>query len=363
MNQDTDPNFIHFPTPSDAVPRGANGQAAVAAGMGAAAPDPAETPANGGAKRGRPTDYAPRVIDMLCDSIRRFGLSDSAAAEQQGMSTSTLSRWKQLFPEIGIKLKQARQEIRTFHLQRIMDQAAAEDGKGCRASMWILERLFPGDYSPRMKERHAYLNLEDRLRDKEAHEALDEQLRELHEMQAEERAARAAAQAAQAAADIPSGVAPTAAGDCRRDAEALNEEAEPENCASASERDSHYSRNAGAPEPIEESERSGAEAPANAEEGNSGRGRPSTTLRTCGPDSLDEAAEASCVYSETDSHNSRNSEDAEPELSEEAAGVAPPEAACQSKESGRPGSLNEATHAQASLSHSESDSVPPGFLT
>jgi hypothetical protein len=271
MNQNIDSNFIHFPTPSGTA-RWANGQAAVAGGMGAAAPDPAATPAGGGAKRGRPTDYAPRVIDMLCDSIRRYGLSDSAAAEQQGMSTSTLSRWKQLFPEIGIKLKQARQEIRTFHLQKIQDHAAAENGKGWRASAWILERLFPGDYSARINERHSYLNLEDRLRDKEAHEALDEQLREGREKQAEERAARAEAQAVQAAAGTGSagvppaerrdgplttdftdrtdaectigadlrsaGVAPAAAVDSRRDAEAPNREAQ---SVSASEGASHNS--------------------------------------------------------------------------------------------------------------------------
>jgi hypothetical protein len=215
MKQNIDSNHIHFPTHSDAAPRGANGQGAVAGGMGAAAPEPA---AGRGAKRGRPTDYAPKVIDMLCDSIRRYGLSDSAAADQQGMSTSTLSRWKQVHPEIGIKLKQARQQIRTFHLDRIMEHSAAENGKGWRASAWILERLFPGDYSPRMKERNAYLNLEERLLDKEAHEALDERLRELHEKQAEERAARAAAQAAEAAAaagiaasdDISGGKAQTA---------------------------------------------------------------------------------------------------------------------------------------------------------
>ena len=94
-----------------------------------------------------------------------------------------------------------------------MDFAAADDGKGWRASTWILERLFPGDYSPRMKERLSYLNLEDRLHDKEAHEALDEQLRELHEMQAEERAARAAAQAAEAASEeVRSEVAPADSG-------------------------------------------------------------------------------------------------------------------------------------------------------
>jgi hypothetical protein len=209
MKQNIDSNFTQFSTPSQAAPRGASGQGAVATGMRAAEPDPGARAAGGPAKRGRPSDYAPRVIDMLCDSIRRYGLSDSAAAEQQGMSTSTLSRWKQVHPEIGIKLKQARQQIRTFHLDRIMEHSAAENGKGWRASAWILERLFPGDYSPRMKERNAYLNLEERLLDKEAHEALDEQLRELHEKQAEERAAQAAAQAAEAAGSV--GVSPASA--------------------------------------------------------------------------------------------------------------------------------------------------------
>jgi hypothetical protein len=352
MKPNIDSNFIHFPTPSDGSARGANGQAAVASGIGAVAPDHAETPSGGRAKRGRPTDYAPRVIDMLCESIRRHGLSDSAAAEQQGMSTSTLSRWKQLFPEIGIKLKQARQEIRSFHLQRIMDHAAADDAKGLRASMWILERLFPGDYSPRMKERNAYLNLEDRLADKEAHEALDEQLRELHAMQAEEREARAAAQAAQAAeaataaeaplttdftdftdskcgsgVTVPSvGVPPAAAVDSGRDGEAPNAAAVQENCASTFEGDSHNSRNSGEAEPVKEPGRPRPADPNRAAAlsrtpnvdsahehpqenaappfGSTGRGRPG---------SLDEAAlgRISCVYSETDSHNSRNSGEVE----------------------------------------------------
>jgi hypothetical protein len=265
MKQNLDSNFIHSPTPSSAAPRGANGQAAVATGMGAAAPEAGATAAGGGVGRGRAGGYAPRVIDMLCDSIRRYGLSDSAAAEQQGMSTSTLSRWKQVHPEIRIKLKQARQQIRTFHLDRIMEHSAAENGKGWRASAWILERLFPGDYSPRMKERNAYLNLKERLLDKEAHEALDEQLRELHEKQAEERAAQAAAQAAEAAGSVGvspasamngpltadftdgtdsecsiganvrgTGVAPAAAGDSRRHVEAPNPDAASDSGAAAS---------------------------------------------------------------------------------------------------------------------------------
>jgi hypothetical protein len=332
MKQNIDPNFIHFPTHFDAAPRGADGQAAVASGMGAAAPDRGATPAGGPAKRGRPSDYAPRVIDMLCASIRRYGLSDSAAAEQQGMSTSTLSRWKQLHPEIGIKLKQARQEIRTFHLDRIMEHAAREDGKGWRASTWILERLFPGDYSPRMKERNAYLNLEDRLHDKEAHEAHDERLRELHEKQAEERAAWAAAQAAEAAAEVPGGVAPTAAGDSRRDAEAPNAKAEAENCASASVDDSRNSRNSVEAEPALIQEATADSEVCDPELKEPGRPRPTDS---------NGAAAHSITLNVHNAHEHPQGSAASP---------------LESTGRGRPNSLNGATHAEASWFYSVGDS-------
>jgi hypothetical protein len=178
MNQNLDSTFIPFPTPAD----------------------PAEDSAGGDPKRGRKSGYAPKIIDMMCDQIRRFGLSDSAAAEQVGMSSSTVSRWKQLYPEIGPKLQQARQEIRIHHLEIIEQAAAAENGRGWRASAWILERLFPVDYARKISDRSAALNLEDRLKDREAHEALEVQLKELHAMQDAERAEREERAAAQAAA-------------------------------------------------------------------------------------------------------------------------------------------------------------------
>ena len=118
MNQHTESNFIHFPTPSD----------------------PAEDPAGGD-----PKGYAPKIIDMMCEKIRRYGLSDSAAAEQVGMSSSTVSRWKQLYPEIAPQLQQARQDCRLRHLENIEKAAEAENGRGWRprrgsssgSSRWI----------------------------------------------------------------------------------------------------------------------------------------------------------------------------------------------------------------------------------
>src|SRR5947209_4869507 len=201
MNQPIDSTFIPFPTPAE----------------------PAEDAAGGGTTRGRKSGYAPKIIDMMCDKIRRFGLSDSAAAEQVGMSSSTVSRWKQLYPEIGPKLQQARQEIRIHHLEIIEQAAQAENGRGWRASAWILERLFPADYARKVGDRFAALNLEDRLKDRERREALEVQLKELHAMQdAERAAAQAAAQAAAAAAEAEAQGAASSAND---EARMTNDEA------------------------------------------------------------------------------------------------------------------------------------------
>src|SRR3954447_22256661 len=197
MNQPIDSTFIPFPTPAD----------------------PADDAAGGDPRRGRKSGYAPKIIDMMCDKIRRFGLSDSAAAEQVGMSSSTVSRWKQLYPEIGPKLQQARQEIRIHHLEIIEQAAAAENGKGWRASAWILERLFPVDYARKIGDRFAALNLEDRLKDRERREALEVQLKELHAMQDAERAVREAAQAAAAAAESGASASETASHNSRNSSE------------------------------------------------------------------------------------------------------------------------------------------------
>ncbi len=120
-----------------------------------------------GARRGRPTVYSDKVLAMMKDYARRLGFSDTAAAEGVGVSSTTISRWKKECPEIAHELQTARQECRVHHLERIMEFAEGDNNRGLRASMWLLERLFPGDYAPRMAERFAYMNLEDRQRERE----------------------------------------------------------------------------------------------------------------------------------------------------------------------------------------------------
>jgi hypothetical protein len=125
---------------------------------------------------------------MLCASVRQYGLSDSAAAVKNGMSASTLSSWKREFPEIALQLAQAREDCRTRYLDTIEKAAQADNARGWRAAAWMLERLFPGDYSPRMKERIAHHHFEERQRERED-EAL---LAEKRQAESEARAARAA---------------------------------------------------------------------------------------------------------------------------------------------------------------------------
>ncbi len=213
MNQPIDSTFIPFPTPSAAAPHAAGAQASTAngahqtahsavattAGGGRGGADPAEDSPGGGAKRGRPSGCSDRVVAMMKDQIRRHGFSDTAAAESVGVSSTSISRWKKQDPELASELLKARFDCRIYHLEIIENAAAAENGRGWRASAWILERLFPGDYARKMAERFAYLHLQDKLQDREESAVVQE---DIQIRRAEEKAQRARAAAAAAEAEL-----------------------------------------------------------------------------------------------------------------------------------------------------------------
>jgi hypothetical protein len=298
MNQPTDSTFIQFPIPSDPAPHDSGGQAptaegayrtahravATTAGGGPGGAEPAEDSPGAGAKRGRPSGCTDRVITMMKGLICRHGFSDTAAAEGVGVSSTTISRWKKQDPELAAELLKARYDCRIYHLEMIEQAAAAENGRGWRASAWMLERLFPGDYSPKMAERFAYMNLEDRLRDREASELVydDVKIR-----LAKEKAERARAAAEASAAE--SHEAPGGEGADRSGADDLG----------------------GEPPPLQ-------------------------------GDATSPDAEVSCIYSEGDSRNSRNSDEAKPGSVESG-----------STGRGRPGSFNESATAAGSWIYPE----------
>ena len=121
------------------------------------APTDRSTPSTPSTCPGRPTTYNPRAAQILLTLIREAGLSDSAAAAKAAISTSSLSRWKREYPDFALALLQAREEFREFHLQVIFE--AAKTRGGWRASAWILQHVFPGDYSPRAAEREKFQRL------------------------------------------------------------------------------------------------------------------------------------------------------------------------------------------------------------
>src|SRR3954471_12167570 len=176
------------------------------------APHGAETPVGASRGRGRPSGYAPRIIDMMCGEITVFGLSDSAAAESVGMSSSTISRWKQQFPELEPKLTQARQECRKYHLRNIQKHADSDKaGPSLRASMWILERVFPEDYARTSSERTAARQAQERRRQREAAEYEAEQIKERLAVKRAEQAEQAEAKRKAEATESAQSAAATAA--------------------------------------------------------------------------------------------------------------------------------------------------------
>src|SRR5260370_1056091 len=116
---------------------------------------------------GRHTGYPPQVRDLLCALIRETGRSESAAAAAAGIGPSSLSRWKQQHPELKLALLQALEEFRGAQLAIILQAARAEGSRGWRAAAWLLEHVFPEDYSPKAAEREKFRQLAARQEDDE----------------------------------------------------------------------------------------------------------------------------------------------------------------------------------------------------
>ncbi|HEV7401978.1 MAG TPA: hypothetical protein VGO11_03595 [Chthoniobacteraceae bacterium] len=172
------PTFHILSTPV-APPRAvSHGPAGAPASSHEPAPNATERPAGEGGPRGRSGGYSERVLEMVCAAIREYGLSDSAAAVKTGMSAPTLAQWKREFPEIAVRLEQAREDCRIRHLDIVMRFAQADNACGLRAATWLLERLFPGDYAPRAREREAHRDLETQARERESSDAFYQKLRD-----------------------------------------------------------------------------------------------------------------------------------------------------------------------------------------
>ncbi len=75
-------------------------------------------------KAGRPTKYSPETVERLLAGLAD-GLSYKSACITAGIGVSTLSDWREKYPELEVRMEEAREVARQKMLQRI--KRAAED--------------------------------------------------------------------------------------------------------------------------------------------------------------------------------------------------------------------------------------------
>jgi hypothetical protein len=94
-----------------------------------------------GGKAGRPTKYEPETIERLLAGLAD-GLPIKSACITAGIGVSTLSDWRERYPELEERMAEAREGARQKMLQRI--KRAGEDD--WRAAAEWLRLTFPDDY-------------------------------------------------------------------------------------------------------------------------------------------------------------------------------------------------------------------------
>jgi len=92
-------------------------------------------------KAGRPTKYSPETVHKLLAGLAD-GLPIKSACIIAGIGVSTLSDWREKYPELEERMAEAREKARLKMLQRIK-RASENDWRA--AAEW-LRLTFPQDY-------------------------------------------------------------------------------------------------------------------------------------------------------------------------------------------------------------------------
>jgi hypothetical protein len=90
---------------------------------------------------GRPTKYNETTIARLCDALAD-GMPIKGACAIAGIAVSTLADWREKYPEIELRMSQAREIAR----QRALRAIKAGGEKDWRAWAEWLKLTFPADY-------------------------------------------------------------------------------------------------------------------------------------------------------------------------------------------------------------------------
>jgi hypothetical protein len=88
---------------------------------------------------GRPSKYSEETIARLCEALAD-GMPIKAACVVAGIGVTTLSEWRDKYPEIEERMSQARESYREKALQTIKRAIANDDW---RAAVAALKLIFP----------------------------------------------------------------------------------------------------------------------------------------------------------------------------------------------------------------------------
>jgi hypothetical protein len=119
-------------------------------------PSAAGSPSSSGpAKAGRPSRRSPELMAAVCEFVQTEGLSDSAAGSLVGVSTTSLSRWKQDDEEFALRLETARAQFELKCLREVQ-AARKRDGTGdWRAYAWLLQNSSADGYRRPSRSRRS----------------------------------------------------------------------------------------------------------------------------------------------------------------------------------------------------------------
>lgn len=90
---------------------------------------------------GRPSEYTPEKLDIICKAIAR-GLPDKYVAAEADICEATLENWKKI-PQFLESIKKAEAKRLGERLDRI-----SEGVNGWQGTAWFVERKYREDFKP-----------------------------------------------------------------------------------------------------------------------------------------------------------------------------------------------------------------------
>ena len=94
------------------------------------------------------------MTGAICNFIRTEGLSDSAAGSLAGVSTTSISRWKQDDEDFALGLERARAEFERACLLGVREARKRDGTTDWRAYAWLLQNSSADGYGRRAKRTH-----------------------------------------------------------------------------------------------------------------------------------------------------------------------------------------------------------------